>query len=110
MLLRRRWTAESSAAISDFWLGQSRAYSQLWQGGHPGVDLAADCGISDAEVVQPKLLVLLDQPVVPKRWEAVRTELRRLVFHRGRGPMLQLDASKPDGALVELRAAIEAMR
>lgn len=110
MLSRRRWTAESSAAISDFWLGQSWAYSRLWQGDQLRVDLTAGCGISDAEVVQPKLLVLLDPPLVPKRWAALGTELRRLVLQRGRGPMLQLDASKPDAALVELRAAIEAMR
>jgi hypothetical protein len=56
------------------------------------------------------LLVLLDAPTVPERWQVVRAELRRLVLQRGRGPLLELDASQPDWALVELRAAVEAMQ
>jgi hypothetical protein len=109
-LSRRHWPAEIPAAISDFWLGQSLAYSRLWSRDQSGFELVEDGGISDMEVVHPKLLVLLDPPVVPECWETLRTELRRLVFQRGRGPMLLLDASKPDWAFVELRAAIEAMR
>ena len=110
LLARQRWTAESPGVISDFWLGQSLAYSRVWQDDQPRVQFAADCRIDDAEAAQPKLLVLLERPTVPDRWRAVRTELRNLVYQRGRGPMLELDASRPDWALVELCAAVEAMR
>jgi 2-amino-4-hydroxy-6-hydroxymethyldihydropteridine diphosphokinase len=110
LLARQRWTAESPGVISDFWLGQSLAYSRVWRDDQSRVQFAEECRMDDAEVTQPKLLVLLDRPTVPDRWRAVRTELRHLVYQRGRGPMLELDASRPDWALVELRAAIEAMR
>lgn len=110
ILLRQHWPAENPAAISDFWLGQSLAYSRAWPDDQRRAAFAAQFATAEAEVVQPKLLVLLDAPAVPERWETVCEELRRLVFQRGRGPMLELDASKPDWALFELRAAIEAMR
>ena len=86
------------------------AYSGLWQDEQQRVKFAAECRTDEDQVVQPKLLVLLDTPMAAGPWETVRAELRRLVFQRGRGPMLELDASQPDWALVELRAALEAMR
>ena len=110
LLCRQRWTTESPVVISDFWLGQSLAYSRLWQDDQQHVEFAAECRMADADVAQPKLLVLLDTPAVPESWTTVRAELRNLVYQRGRGPMLELDASRPDWALVELRAAVEAMR
>jgi len=110
LLARQRWTAESPGVISDFWLGQSLAYSRVWPDDQSRVQFAAECRIADAQVAQPKLLVLLDRPTIPDRWRVIRTELRNLVYQRGRGPMLELDASRPDWALVELRAAVEAMR
>jgi 2-amino-4-hydroxy-6-hydroxymethyldihydropteridine diphosphokinase len=110
ILSRRRWPTEKPTAVSDFWLGQSLAYSRLWQDDQQQAEFAAESRTGDAQVVQPKLLVLLDTPTAPEPWEAVRAELRRLVFQRGRGPMLELDASQPDWAAVELCAAIEALR
>lgn len=110
LLARQRWTTDSPVVISDFWLGQSLAYSRRWQDDQQRVAFAAECRNADAEVAQPKLLVLLDKPTVPESGKAVRAELRNLVYQRGRGPMLELDASRPDWALVELRAAVEAMR
>ena len=110
LLSRQGWPAENPAAISDFWLGQSLAYSRLWEDGQQRGEFAAEFGTAEAGVVRPKLLVLLDAPAASQRWQTVGAELRRLVFQRGRGPMLELDASKPDWALVELRAASEAMR
>jgi len=110
MLSRQRWPAESPAAVSDFWLGQSLAYSRLWPDGRQQAEFAAVRQTADAEAVQPKLLVLLDVPTVPDRWQIVRAELRRLAFQPGRGPSLELDASQPDWALAELRAALQAMR
>lgn len=110
LLCRQRWTTESPVVISDFWMEQSLAYTRRWQDDQQRVRFSAECRSRDAEVVQPKLLVLLDKPTAPERWKAVRTELRNLVYQRGRGPMLELDASRPDWASVELRAAVEAMR
>jgi 2-amino-4-hydroxy-6-hydroxymethyldihydropteridine diphosphokinase len=110
LLCRERWTTESPVIISDFWLRQSLAYSRLWQDEQQRLEFAAECRSMDTELVQPKLLVLLDKPTVPESWKTVRTELRNLVYQCGRGPMLELDASRPDWALIELRAAVEAMR
>ncbi|MCU0872228.1 MAG: 2-amino-4-hydroxy-6-hydroxymethyldihydropteridine diphosphokinase [Pirellulaceae bacterium] len=110
LLARQRWTTESPVVISDFWLGQSLAYSRRWQDAQQRVALAAECRMAEAEVAQPKLLVFLDKPTVPEPWKTVREALRNLVYQRGRGPMLELDASRPEWALVELRAAVEAMR
>jgi len=123
LLARQNWTAEGPVVISDFWMGQSLAYSRLWPDQRQRAEFAAECqrdvisagrprttGGALLRPVKPKLLVLLDAPQIPDRWETVRAELRRLVFQRGNGPMLELDASRPDAALVELRAAVEAMR
>jgi 2-amino-4-hydroxy-6-hydroxymethyldihydropteridine diphosphokinase len=123
LLARQNWTAESPVVISDFWLGQSLAYSRLWPDEHQRAEFAAACQLdaisadgprtaegASLRPVKPKLLVLLDAPQVPERWASVRAELRQLVFQRGTGPMLELDASRSDAALVELRAAVEAMQ
>ena len=112
-----------SAVLSDFWLGQSLAYSRLWPDERQRDDFAAQCRLDTFRVgnsvaedgapvwpAHPKLLVLLDLQHVPPRWEPVRTELRRLVFQPGHGPMLELDATRPDWAFVELGAALDAMR
>ncbi len=110
LLSRQRWPAEPPAAVSDFWLGQSQAYSRRWPDDQQQAELAAACEAAGADAIQPKLLVLVDRPSVPDRWQTVRAELRRLVLQPGRGPLLELDASQPGEAVVELCAAIEAMR
>jgi 2-amino-4-hydroxy-6-hydroxymethyldihydropteridine diphosphokinase len=99
LLARQNWTADAPLVVSDFWLGQSWAYSSLW----PADD-------QSPQPVQPKLLVLLEPDQVPARCEAVRQALRRQVLQRGNGPLLVLDATRPDAAYVEVRAAVEAMR
>ncbi len=110
LLGRQRWTKESPVVISDFWLEQSLAYSRRWQDDQQRIRFAAECRSANAEVAQPKLLVLLDKPTSREPWKTVGTELRNLVCQPGRGPMLELDASRPDWAVVELCAAVEAMR
>jgi len=121
LLARQNWTAETPVIVSDFWLDQSLAYSQLWPDERQRAEFAAECRMDvipghgprttdgASRPVQPKLLVLLEAPQISERWKSIRAELRRLVFQRGNGPMLELDASRPDAALVELRAAVEAM-
>lgn len=109
-LAGQAWNPASPVVVSDFWLGQSLAYSQGWPSDRQRGQFAAEHPLDAATVVQPKLLVLLDKPAASPGWEPVRAELRKLVHQRGRGPLLELDASRPDWALVELCAAVEAMR
>ena len=109
-LASQAWDPASPVVVSDFWLGQSLAYSQWWPSERQWSDFAAEHQLDAATVAQPKLLVLLDTPAASPGWEPVRAELRQLVRQRGRGPLLELDASRPDWALVELCAAVEAMR
>jgi len=109
-LARQVWTPTSPLVISDFWLGQSMAYSQRWQNERQRHRFEAEHAGDAASIVQPKLLVLLDRPGVSPSEERTRAELRAQVCQRGRGPTLELDASRLDWALVELRAAVEAMR
>jgi hypothetical protein len=41
--------------------------------------------------------------------DQLQAELRALFLRKGHGPILELDATKPDWALTELAAAVEAM-
>lgn len=112
LLAGQDWTADAPAVISDFWLDQSWAYRQRW----PEETLRAEFASSwpaDSSLpplVQPKLLVLLEPPHVPSRWERLAADLRRRVFQPGCGPRLVLDAARPEAASVELCAAVAAMR
>lgn len=122
LLARQNWTGETPTVVSDFWLGQSLAYSRRWPDQGQRAELAEWAVATTAarpsaaadgpwpRPVQPKLLVLLAAPLAPAPWEIVGAELRHLVYQRGNGPMLELDASRPDGAFVELCAAVQAMR
>lgn len=110
LLDRCRPSAGDARVISDFWLGQADAYRcPPSNGPSPAIFTAADAAAA-CRAVRPKLLVLLDGEPTPPRWEPVRTALRRLVQQPGLGPTLQLDASRPDEALVEVCAAVAAMR
>jgi 2-amino-4-hydroxy-6-hydroxymethyldihydropteridine diphosphokinase len=106
------WTADAPAVISDFWLDQSWAYRQRWPEETLRAEFASSwpAGSGLPSLVQPKLLVLLEPPQVPSRWERLAADLRRRVFQPGCGPRLALDAAHPETALVELGAAVAAMR
>lgn len=133
-LLRRRaqrlnrdaWPRDSGA-ISDFWIGQSLVETRL-----RGAEVAAADRLWQCEASQsmpPKLLAWL----APPRIEAARASGRRrdakeaakateagvseraamwaeVVARYYRGPLLRLDSARPDWALLELTAAIEAMK
>jgi len=118
---------ESSTAISDFWIGQSLAYSRLGLSHDDCVEIENAWRSHEDRSGSPKLLILLDAPVEglveratatgpsapvhsPDRLERLRSELADVVFHARRGPVLQLDATQPAWALTELTAAIDAMR
>lgn len=118
---------ESVTAISDFWIGQSIAYSRLGLSHDDCAEVESAWRAQEDRVGSPKLLVLLDAPVQwlterapatdpsslwesPEQLERLRAELSDVAFHTRRGPVLQLDATQPAWALTELTAAIEAMR
>jgi 2-amino-4-hydroxy-6-hydroxymethyldihydropteridine diphosphokinase len=121
------WKDRSRLVVSDFWFRQSLAYArsrlatEQWEAFYDHWERA------DREVVQPKLIVVLDVPAV---------ELRQRVFSRGRpfegnikveqlerirqaildeaarpgmGPVLHLSNLTADAAFAELLAAVQAM-
>jgi 2-amino-4-hydroxy-6-hydroxymethyldihydropteridine diphosphokinase len=127
MRLRRRtelvskatWPAETLTTISDFWIGQGLAYGRARLTPTDCSLLEAEWNVCQDRVVGPKLLVLLDRPLaqsVPPQpqqeragIEQVQRVLRALFHEKAQGPILELDASRPDWALTELAAAVQAM-
>lgn len=120
------WSQEPSAAISDFWTGQSLAYSRLGLSHDDRVELEDTWRAHENRIGSPKLLVLLDAPdqwLVERaaatgrsspndpsnRLGHLRSELADVASCARRGPVLQLDATQPGWVLTELTAAIEAM-
>lgn len=112
LLAGQDWTAGAPAVVSDFWLDQSWAYRPLWPEEALRAEFASSAAAAGGPLpaVPPKLVVLLEPPQVAARWARLAAELRRRVLQPGRGPQLVLDAARPAAALVELRAALEAMR
>jgi 2-amino-4-hydroxy-6-hydroxymethyldihydropteridine diphosphokinase len=108
-LLSREWWPETEqTVVSDFWIGQGLAYCRVESDDAAGSAFETAWGACQATVVPPKVLVLLDAPATTSA--GLRAELQALVVHGGHGPFLELDATRPDWALVELKAAIDAMR
>ena len=123
LVSRDNWPQGMQAGISDFWLGQHLAYSRTWLDPDDCAKLEADWYAWQDRVVPPKLLVLLKRPLDQSvcrqsqrdnaqpftRLDQLQVELRALFLRKGYGPILELDATKPDWALTELAAAVEAM-
>jgi 2-amino-4-hydroxy-6-hydroxymethyldihydropteridine diphosphokinase len=122
------WTRQDRPTVSDFWFAQSLAFASVWL--HAREQMAAYVtrwAVLQDLVVRPRLTVLLRAPM-----EALLAHIRT----RGRpgeelltieqmqrielaleiqanvavGPVLRLDALDKKAALVELVAAVEAMR
>ena len=123
LISRDNWPEGTQVAISDFWLGQHLAYSRVGFDQADCAELEADWYAWQDRVVPPKLLVLLERPLDQSvcrqsqrgnaqpimQLDQLQAELRALFLRKGHGPILELDATKPDWALTELAAAVEAM-
>lgn len=101
---------QSTFAVSDFWFEQSLVDARQ---SPVGCDLEAfEQSFHDAcrEVVSPKLLVLLEFSPISPAIEPRQTALLKQASMPDRGPVLRLDATDRTTAVVEVTAAIEAMR
>jgi thymidylate kinase len=118
------WSDSHRVVVSDFWLEQSVAYARLgipakWWG-----EFLEFWRQATARVVVPRLIVLVDSPtgdvaaaVQPaclesdcsrREFEQIRQAIREQVSQPGQGPVLRLTNRRPEQALVEIVAAIEA--
>jgi 2-amino-4-hydroxy-6-hydroxymethyldihydropteridine diphosphokinase len=123
LISKDRWPDGTQVGISDFWLGQHLAYGRVWFDQADCAELEATWHAWQDRVVPPKLLVLLEKPLDPsaglptqrgnphpsRRLDLLADGLRALFLRKGYGPILELDAARPDWALTELTAAVEAM-
>ena len=111
--------AEASGVVSDFWVGQGLAYGRFSAGKQDYKEIEAAWRRFQRRVISPKLLVVL---TAPSDWllahspgsggdlDRLQKELLEVVLQARRGPILELDASRPEGAFAELTAAFEAMQ
>jgi len=115
LLAADSWPDDSQTAVSDFWFDESLATAEG--------DLTAGQFQALKEVyerlrnrvVRPKLLVLLDASACRKEptdppIRPLSDQLSQLAAQPGQGPVLRLDAGDRDTSVIEVAAAIEAMK
>lgn len=128
LLASENWPEGSIGAISDFWIGQCVAYSRTRAEQEHMTDVETAWRTVQDRIAPPKLLILLTAPIewltrkyaetirpqssgeLRDRLDRLQAELRHVVFHARQGPVLELDASQPEWAMMEITAAIEAMK
>ncbi len=117
-------TAGGGFAVSDFWFDQAVAYARLHLAADALPQFEAVWQEARGEILQAKLLVLLDAPLAWLRprvagpqqawlntwFDKLRQELLRQASLPRQQPLLKLDASDPAWAETELVAAIQAMQ
>jgi hypothetical protein len=112
-----------AAMVSDFWLDQGLVYARRRLDTRSLDVFERAWQAARREVVQPKLLVLLDATpegaktangtragATRERPDALRWALAECAASPGRGPLLKLDASDFEWAVAETSAALRAMR
>ncbi len=131
---RDQWSDRREPAVSDFWFDQSAAFASVWLSEDELRRFLQHWEKARANVVQPRLTVLLTEPQhqgAPGEWLLDRVRRRgreyenRLdaellhkielaVLRRAErpdlGPVLRLSAADPQAAVAEVTAAIEAMQ
>jgi 2-amino-4-hydroxy-6-hydroxymethyldihydropteridine diphosphokinase len=113
--------------VSDFWFDQSAAFARVWLAPERYAEFEQRFEEFRCDVLQPKLLVLLNAPAEElsarirsrgRRGEELLTvehleRIRQLLFDQASrpdvGPILKLDSRNPEESLAEVSAAIEAM-
>ena len=122
LLLPRNWIEPARLAVSQFWLEQSRAQVVSLAIEHQRADLIAAVDRATADVVRPKLLVLLFEPPDesstpaqnhnvsgPSAAEDHFLALAAAARRPGVGPLLELSSPDPRANQAEVAAAIAAM-
>ncbi|MEI8376762.1 MAG: 2-amino-4-hydroxy-6-hydroxymethyldihydropteridine diphosphokinase [Planctomycetota bacterium] len=121
------WTRQDRPTVSDFWFEQSPAFASVWLHEEQMPAYLARWAELRTVVVRPRLTVLLRAPMetllarIQTRGrpgeELLTLEQLRQIEHAldnqaavAEGPVLRLDAANEKAALVELVAAVEAMR
>jgi 2-amino-4-hydroxy-6-hydroxymethyldihydropteridine diphosphokinase len=120
LLDRANWSEASIPAISDFYLDQGLAYAETRL---PADELAAfrrEFEARAAQVVLPKLLVVLDTRRSTPPGEGandngpsdnpLRRRLLALAARRGIGPVLYVGRDDPNAQFQEVAAAVQAMQ
>ena len=121
------WTRSDRPTVSDFWFAQSPAFASVWLNGEQMPVYLAHWEELQTKVVHPRLTVLLRAPLEAllarirtrgRRGEESLTierlqQIEHALEHQANlaaGPVLRLDALDKKAALVELSAAVVAMR
>jgi 2-amino-4-hydroxy-6-hydroxymethyldihydropteridine diphosphokinase len=118
---------DNRLAVSDFWFDQSAAFARVWLAPEKFAEFEQRFKVFRGEVVQPKLLVLLDAPaeelfarirrrarrgenlLTLEQLEHIRQSILRKASMPDIGPILKLVSGTAEEALMEVSAAIEAM-
>ena len=122
------WSRQDRPAVSDYWLGQSLAFASVWLDGAQMPAYWARWRELQAAVVRPRLTVLLRAPLETllariqargrpgeelltiEQLQRIQRALENQVDQAAEGPVLRLNALDKTAAVVELTAALEAMR
>jgi 2-amino-4-hydroxy-6-hydroxymethyldihydropteridine diphosphokinase len=121
------WSRQDRPTVSDFWFAQSPAFASVWLPGEQMPAYLARWAELRTVVARPRLTVLLRAPLEallarirtrgrPGEELLTSEHLRRIEqaledqAAMAEGPVLRLDALDQKAAVVELLAAVEAMR
>ena len=130
-----QWSDRGRSAVSDFWFDQSAAFARVWLDDDEFKRFQRLWRAARAEVVQPKLTVVLSEPKPPEgepgdwlmwrvreRGRESELQLTADVLHRiecavarqadgpGLGPILRISAGDAQAVADEVMAAIEGMQ
>lgn len=121
VLGRDNWPDASVPTISDFYLDQGLAYAESRRMADELAAFRREFDARTAQVVLPKLLVVLDtRPSTPPREDStkpddgpgdnpLRRQLLALAARRGIGPILYVGRDDPNLQFQEVAAAVQAM-
>ncbi len=121
------WSQPDRPTVSDFWFAQSLAFASVWLGAEQWPAYLARWDELQPTVVRPRLTVLLRAPLEallariqargrPGEELLTREQLGRIERALedqaavAEGPVLRLDAGDKNAVIVELTAALEAMK
>jgi 2-amino-4-hydroxy-6-hydroxymethyldihydropteridine diphosphokinase len=109
-LERAHWPADNLLAASDFCLDQSLAYARVELDSPELARFQVEWTAAQQLSVSPKLRVMLDATQKMPNTGLLGDELLQLAQRPQAGPVLVLRDCEPEAAMLEISAAIEAMR
>jgi 2-amino-4-hydroxy-6-hydroxymethyldihydropteridine diphosphokinase len=123
-----RWSDHTRPTVSDFWFDQSAAFAQVWLPEDQWPSYQARFQQVARGVVRPRLVVLLEAPeeellqrvhsrgraceqsLSGSQLQRIADSIREQAAQPGQGPVLRINNGERSEALVEVLAAIEAMK